>query len=122
MKRMKHLSIFLCCCFLGVVLSGCSVRLGDLSAITTKSINLDKVDIDALPQVKGVRGKDTKFIFVFIPFGIPHLEDAIDDALEKGGGDLMTDAVIHRRYWWFLIGQDSFEVKGNVVNTRGVKQ
>jgi len=118
---MKHLSIFLCFCLLILVMSGCSIRLSDFSAVTTKSINLDKVDIDSLPQVKGVRGKDTKFTLVFIPLGVPHLEDAIDDALEKGGGDLMTDVVLYRRSWWFLIGQESLEVKGNVVNTKGGK-
>jgi hypothetical protein len=119
MKHTKQMSIFLCFCLLALILGGCSVRLGDLSAISTQTVNLNKVDIDALPQVKGVTGRDTKFVFLFIPFGTPHLEDAVDDALEKGGGDLMTDAVIHARNWWFIIGQNSLEVKGNVVNTKG---
>jgi len=120
MSMMKCLNVFLCACLMALTLSGCSLRLGDLSTISTQSVTLNQVDLDALPQVKGVTGKDTKFVFLFIPFGVPHLEDAVDDALAKGGGDLMTDAVIHSRGWWFLVGQNSLEIKGNVVNTKGV--
>ncbi|MDY0270036.1 hypothetical protein [Trichloromonas sp.] len=121
MKTPKTLLFLLFIGFM-VFAGGCSVRLGDLSTISTQNVNLDKIDLDSLPQVKGVTGKDTKFVFLFIPFGVPHLEDAVDDALEKGGGDLITDAVIHARGWWFLIGQNTLEVKGNVVKTRGGAQ
>ena len=34
-------------------------------------------------------------------------------------GDVMLDAVLHSKVWWFIIGQDSLEVKGTVVKTRG---
>ena len=98
--------------------SACSVRLADLSVVATQNVNLDKVDLDTLPQVKGIKGKDTVFIFLFIPFGVPHLEEAIDDALQKGNGDVLLDAVLYSRGWWFIIGQSSLEVKGTVVKTR----
>ena len=64
-------------------------------------------------------GKDTKYRILSIPLGFPHLEDAIDDALDKGNGDVVTDAVVHLKSWWFIIGQDTLEVKGTVVKTRG---
>ena len=102
-----------------MLLSGCATRLGDMSVISTRNVSLDEVDLDSLPQVKGVTGKDSKFIFLFIPFGVPHLEDAIDDALDKGDGDVMVDAIVHRQGWWFLIGETSLKVKGTVVKTRG---
>lgn len=102
-----------------MLLTGCATRLSDMSVISTRNVSLNEVDLDNLPQVKGVTGKDSKFIFLFIPFGTPHLEDAIDDALDKGDGDVMVDAIVHRQGWWFLIGETSLKVKGTVVKTRG---
>ncbi|MEW5894669.1 MAG: hypothetical protein AB1650_02760 [Candidatus Omnitrophota bacterium] len=102
--------------------SGCAMRLADMSVISTRNVSLDKVDLDRMPQVKNVTGKDSKFIFLFIPFGVPHLEDAVDDALRKGQGDLMVDAVVYSRSWWFIIGETGIEVKGSVVKTRGVEE
>ncbi len=98
--------------------SGCTTRVADMSIISTRNTTLDKVDLDSRPQVRGITGKDSSFIFLFIPFGVPHLEDAIDDALDKGNGDVMVDAVIHQQGWWFIVGQSSLKVKGTVVNTR----
>lgn len=98
--------------------SGCAIRQADLTAVTTRNVKLGGVNLNKLTSKK-VEGTDSNFVFLFIPFGTPHLENAIDDALTKGGGDLMLDAVIYTRSWWFLIGQDSIEVKGAVVNTRG---
>jgi hypothetical protein len=113
----KYLVLILCLASI-VASTACSLRLADLSAVSTKNVSLDKVDLDSLPQTKGIVGKDTKWTILFIPLGFPHLEDAIDDALDKGNGDVMIDAVLHERYWWFIIGQDSLEVKGTVVKTR----
>jgi len=100
------------------ILSSCSIRLADLSVVATHNVNLDKVDLDSKPQTKGIRGRDSAFVFLFIPFGIPHLEEAIDDALTKGNGDVLLDAVIYSKSWWFLIGENALEVKGTVVKTR----
>ena len=100
------------------VFSACTVRLADLSVVATQNVSLDKVDLDSRPQTKGIKGKDSVFVFLFIPFGIPNLEEAIDDALRKGNGDVMIDAVLYSSWWWFLIGQNSLEVKGTVVKTR----
>ncbi len=112
-----------CCCticlFCMFLISGCSLRLADFSVISTKNVNLDKVDLDAMSQTKGIIGVDSKLMFLFIPLGIPHLEDAIDDALEKGGGDVMIDTVLYSKGWSILlIGQNTLEVKGTVVKTR----
>jgi hypothetical protein len=94
-------------------------RVGDMTMISTRNVKLDKIDIDRLPQTHNVVGRDSRFEFLFISFGLPHIKDAVDDALEKGGGDLMTDVVFYQGGWWFLIGQNTLEVKGTVVKTRG---
>lgn len=99
--------------------TGCMTRIADMTMISTRSVKLDKMDIDKLPQIHNVVGRDSKFIFLFIPFGVPHLKDAVDDALNKGGGDLMTDVAFYQGGWWFLVGETTMEVKGTVVKTRG---
>jgi len=99
--------------------SGCMTRIGDMTMVSTRNVSLDKLDIDKLPQTPNVVGCDSRFILVFIPLGIPHLKDAVDDALNKGGGDLMTDVAIYQGGWWFLVGQIKWQVKGTVVKTRG---
>ena len=99
-------------------LVGCKQRIGQLSVVTTRNVNLAEVDLDKAPTERMVVGDDTVFILVFIPFGIPTLQDAVEDALAKGGGDVMTDVTVHRRWWWFIVGQEWIEVTGDVVKTR----
>jgi hypothetical protein len=102
-----------------VLVTGCSVRLADLTMVSTKNVSLSKVDLDKLPQTQGVIAKDSRMIVLGIPLGFPHLENAVDEALEMGKGDLMTDAVITAKGWSiFLVGQNTLEVKGSVVRTR----
>ncbi len=101
-----------------LMLSACTYRLADLTVISTRNVNLDKVDLDTLPKTSNIVGRDSKFSILFIPLGIPHLEDAVDDALQKGGGDILIDAVIYNEAWWFLIGQNTIKVKGDVIKTR----
>ena len=102
-------------------MSGCTTHLTDLSMISNKNVSLNKVDIDKLPQKKNVEGEDLKFVFLFIPFGQPTLKGALNDALEKGHGDLMIDASVSTTGWWFLVGQTGLKIKGDVVNTKGSK-
>ena len=99
-------------------ISGCSTHITDFSMISSKNVNLNKVDIDKLPQSKNVIGKDKKFVFLFIPFGQPTIKGALNDALQKGNGDLMVDASVYVTNWGFLIGQTGIEIKGDVVKTR----
>jgi hypothetical protein len=117
--KIKNAVSFLMVAGLLILETGCTTRVGDLTVLSTRNVTLDKVDLDRLPQVKGITGKDSKFIFLFIPFGVPHLEDAVDSALDKGGGDVLTDTVVYRQGWWFLIGETTLKVKGTVINTKG---
>ena len=105
-----------------ICLSSCTTHLTDLSVISNKNIALDNIDIDRSPQRKLVVGEDKKFIFLFIPLGQPKIREAVNDALKKGNGDLIVDASLYVKYWWFLVGQTSIEIKGTVVNTKGVQK
>jgi hypothetical protein len=99
--------------------SGCAIRTGDMTLISTRVVSLDKVDLDKLPTTHRVTGEDWKWNVLFIPLGFPHIKDAVDDALNKGNGDLMTDAVFRQTGWsLILFGQNGLIVEGDVVKTR----
>jgi hypothetical protein len=122
MKIKSVLLMFLSLLLLGSLLSGCSLRLATMTAISTRNIKLDEVDLDKLPQVKNVTGTDTRYDCLFIPLGFPTVQGAVDDALTKGNGDLIIDGVIKYEFWTMLLtGQRTISITGNVVNTKGGK-
>jgi hypothetical protein len=93
-----------------------------MTAISTRNVKLDEVDLDKLPQVKNVTGTDTRYDFLFIPLGFPTVQGAVDDALAKGNGDLIIDGVVKSEVWTILLtGQRTISVTGTVVNTKGGK-
>lgn len=100
------------------VLAGCRIRTGDLTIAATQLTELDKIDLDASPVQRGVEGRSSVWIILFFPLGVPNLQSAIDDALDQGGGDLMTDVALYREEWWFLVGQSAIIAEGDVINTR----
>ncbi len=86
-----------------LMLSGCSVRVADLTMVSTKNIDLSDTQLDSR---KGQRqtGEDCHFnLLGLIPFGLPNMEEAVDKALEKGKGNVMVDEVteyeIFGLYW-----------------------
>jgi len=95
----------------------------DLSIVSTNKISLNKAELASMPKTKGVVGKDVRYTVGFIPWsGVPHLDEAVKDALEKGSGDLMTDVSVYTKSTiWFLfiasIIANSIEVEGTVVKT-----
>lgn len=107
-------------CALGLTLTtGCVTRVADCTVASTKNVKLSKMDLDSMPKTKGIEGESSQFVFLFIPFsGAPNIKDAIDDALAKGDGDLMVDPVFYKGGWWFIVGENTLKVKGEVVKTR----
>ena len=81
--------------------SGCSTRVADLTLVSTKNIDLSNATLD-LKKGKRTTGEDCVFVFLF-PFGMPNLKNAIDDALEKGHGNIMVDQVSYYKNKSFLI-------------------
>jgi hypothetical protein len=107
---------------LALLAAGCQTRLGSLSVAATGNVSLKDIDLDEAVQTKNVRGADEKILVLFLPFpmGPFNLQKAIDDALEKGDGDVMVDVVVYQRWWTALLfGKTSLEVEGNVIKTRG---
>ncbi len=90
--------------------TGCAIRVADLTLISTKNIDLSDAKIDVR---KGVRatGEDCGYFFT-----LPNLENAIDDALQRGHGNIMVDQVTYSRPVPFGA---CIEVEGTVINTYG---
>ena len=101
-------ALFLCICLF--FLSGCTQRIGDLSLISTKNIELRETHVDPR-QGRRVKGQDCVFLF----FGVLNLEEAVDEALEKGNGNLMVDEVTHLIAYPFV---SCLEVEGTVHNIK----
>ncbi|MGH8475180.1 MAG: hypothetical protein ACRER2_05320 [Methylococcales bacterium] len=97
--------------------SGCSVRVADLTLVSTKNIDLSDTQLDAR---KGQRQKaeDCSFVLLgLIPFGLPNMEEAVDKALEAGKGNVMVDEVTEYKNIYFIIGGLScIVVEGTVLN------
>jgi len=98
--------------------TGCTVRVADLTMAGTKNLNLETMKINYERVTKNVEGSDSKVILLFFPLGYPNLEEAIDEALHKANGNLMTDAVVYwTSYSFILFGINTITVKGDVYNT-----
>lgn len=106
---------------LGLVflLGACSTHQTEFTMISTRNVAINKKDIDNLPQKKNIIGQDKKIVLLGITLGTPIIQAAVDDALDKGNGDLIVDASLYQTYWSILLlGQTGYEIKGTVVNTR----
>lgn len=105
---------------LGFLLSGCTVRHGSFTVLSNKLVSTKDFDLSTADRVKGVTGRDTAHMIILFPTNGITLEDAVDDALRKGKGDLLTDAVVHSWSWYipYIYGNMGWEVTGDVVKTR----
>ena len=66
-------------------------------------------------------GEDITHIISFIPTkGNVTPQEAVDNALVAGKGDLMTDAVLYNWFFYipYIYGQAGWRVRGDVVRTR----
>ncbi len=87
---------------------GCTQRIADFTGISTKNIYAKGIDVSALPKVEGVKGRDATFLGIGAD-----IKDALDEALEKGAGNLMIDCAV---YVWSAPFVSGYEVRGTVVN------
>ncbi|BCG62580.1 MAG: hypothetical protein methR_P0226 [Methyloprofundus sp.] len=101
---------------LGMLSSACTSRQGSFTVLSTKNMEISRVDLKKVDFTRNVEGKDGRFSLLFIPFGsAPNLEEAVDRCLEAGGGDFMTSAVLYRTSWSvILFGWESWTIEGDV--------
>lgn len=122
MKRPITRGILASACALALLVgSGCAVHHGDFTVVSNKLVDVSKFELGKADRKKGIVGEDIVHIVVLFQIGgIPTVEAAIDDALEKGNGDVLTDASIDSWFWYipYIYGQTGWRVKGDVVKTR----
>lgn len=98
----------------GLICNGCTTRMVDFTAISTKNVDWSKAAMfNRAPR--RVEGKDTAHIIIFIPTGIPNMKEAIDRAIEsQPGGVALVDGVVYSKFWWipYIYGQSSYVVEG----------
>ena len=74
-----------------ICMGGCRTRIADLTLVSTKNIDLSSTSLD-IRTGQRVTGQDCVYsVFGLIPLGVPNLQEAVDDALEKVGGNIMVD-------------------------------
>ncbi|ELF1741395.1 TPA: hypothetical protein ACP48G_003797 [Klebsiella pneumoniae] len=95
-----------------LLLSGCTVRVADMTVGSTKNYNLN-----AAKFVKGKRvvGEDKVPVVIF-PLGLPNVKTAMDRAIEKdkcavGLSDVVVSELLHS----FLFGQVGYRVEGTQI-------
>jgi len=100
----------------GILSSSCSTRHGDFTILSSKNVEISRVDLKRVDFTRNVEGVDSRFSLLLIPFGAePIMEEAVDACIEKGGGDFMTSAVIYHTNWSvILFGWEQWKVKGDV--------
>lgn len=103
------------------VLSGCVVHHGEFTVLSNKLVRLSDFDLSKADRQKGIEGVDRLHIIILFPTkGNTTLEEAVDNALSIGDGDVMTDATVRHWSWYipYIYGQEGWSVTGDVVRTR----
>lgn len=112
------------CLLAGIVLgvTGCVTSQGDFTVMSTKLVNLNQFDLEAADRQRNIVGEDKAHIIIIFPTKLnTNLKTAVDNALEKGGGDVLTDGRLETFGWYIplIYGQTGWRVRGDVVKTRG---
>lgn len=104
-------------------LFGCATDEGYLTLASTRAVSLDtrtirELDLEQLPVVRDIQGSHTAVTsLLFIPtFAGPDLEVAVEDAIARGHGDLLTRARVRTTKWWCLVGVETLTVRGSVID------
>ncbi len=103
--------------FSGLLLSACTAKTTRLSVIVPEGTRFNSQDLDRATKRVQVTGQDTMPILLFIPIGFPSFEDALNDALKAGNGNVMVNASVKDEGNWFILfGYNRITITGDVVN------
>jgi hypothetical protein len=102
------------CVAVSLACAGCTYRLGDFTALSSKNVPLH---YDASTAATG---EACKVVFVgLVPYGVPlgppSLEDAVDRAIGTRGNALVNQVTYTSTYYWVFGLTQCFRVKGDVV-------
>nr|WP_205298847.1 MULTISPECIES: hypothetical protein [Pantoea] len=95
-----------------VALSGCSMRVADLTVASTKNMNLNSNGFIIGKRVTGI----DRVPIIILPIGYPNVKEATDRAIETDKCAVgLTDVVVDENGFYLLFGFDGFNVKGNLI-------
>ena len=101
--------------------SGCATEHLRFAALSSEPLPTLGYPQDQMLRVPDVAVTVRSHTILWIPTNTrtPTLQDAVDRALERGGGELLVDAEVD--HWWvvvpFLYGQEGWSVRGDVVRS-----
>ena len=101
------------------LLSGCATR-SDLTAISSKNVNLQNPSLDPAKAKGRVSGEDCQHIVIVIPTGgRPTIDEAIDRALESVHANILTDAVVNWSFFYipYIYGRTCWRAEGDAYDT-----
>lgn len=100
--------------------TGCSWR-NDFTALSTKNVNLDSIEIDKTKSKGRVEGRSCQRVVVVFPidFETPNADDAVDSALESANAQILLDAVLEYESFYIplIYGRKCFFAEGDAYDT-----
>lgn len=100
---------------------GCSTTVGRFPVVTTKNVELSRVDLKEVGLQRNVEGSDGRLWFLFFPLGFsPTIERAMDECLNRGRGDFLVSARVDYFIWTFILfTYESYTVYGDAGDSLG---
>lgn len=99
------------------LLTGCTVRVADLTMASTKNYNLNG---SHFLKGKRVTAEDSYPVFI-LPAGIPNTKTAIDRAIEGNKCAVgLSDVVVTRLNHAFIFGRVGVRAQGNLIIDRSL--
>lgn len=100
------------------LLSGCVQHIGNFSGLATGTYKAENINSSTL-VVKDATGESCRSIIIFIPTGVPKLDEAVSEALAKNNGDFMMNARAYNSWWWipYIYGRTCWTIEGDVYST-----
>ncbi|MBN1128730.1 MAG: hypothetical protein JXA71_07070 [Chitinispirillaceae bacterium] len=99
-------------------LSGCSTTIASFG-----TLSIEPIDQDAKYVLvgKNVEGEALVYLLWCIPLGIPSIEKAARDLLNKYDGDYIDNVNVQNYFFWtYLFGKYGYKVTGNVYRRTAV--
>jgi hypothetical protein len=92
-----------------------------IAALSTENPPAIGYQVKGAPRVDGVEGASEAHTYLWVPTRTmsPTLQEAVQKTLERGHGDLITDAQIEHWWWYvpFIYGSEGWRVRGDVLRT-----
>jgi hypothetical protein len=101
--------------------AGCGSTSARFAALSSQPVPALGYPMENARVVPDVSAEVVTHTILWIPTRTnpPVLQDAVDAALVRGGGNLLVDAEV--QHWWvfvpFLYGQEGWRVRGDVVHS-----